>query len=279
MSYTNFNANSIFRMVILGTALASGCGTDSQNATSQEDGPRVVQMNGRAVEIVSAGKGVATVVFESGLGNDWTPWEPVGVEVMTKARVFGYSRPGYGKSDPTNSPRDPGQIVEELRALLMAEGYAPPYILVGHSFGGSYMELFAKRYPGEVSGVVLVEPRHRDFLTACESEGIEGCGIPDSILETLPPVQIAEYRAFQTGAEQIKAAGPFGQYPVLVLTATDHSTSAAWERLWESMLASLANEAAEGKQIMFEGATHNLEVERPHEVAEAILSLVSAQGN
>jgi pimeloyl-ACP methyl ester carboxylesterase len=61
--------------------------------------------------------------------------------------------------------------VEELRALLAAQGVAPPYVLVGHSFGGAYQELFAKTYPAEVAGLVLVDPRHRDYSAACEGAG------------------------------------------------------------------------------------------------------------
>jgi pimeloyl-ACP methyl ester carboxylesterase len=48
-------------------------------------------------------------------------------------------------------------IVEELRRNLKHKGLSPPYILVGHSLGGLYMQLFARRYPQEVSGIVLVD--------------------------------------------------------------------------------------------------------------------------
>ncbi len=238
---------------------------------------RVVEENGRAIEIVTAGSGSATVVFESGLGNDWKPWDAVASDISTDARVFAYSRPGYGESAGATTSRDAATIVEELRTLLVHQGYAPPYILVGHSFGGTYMELFAKAHPDEVTGVVLVEPRPSDFLARCEAAHLDMCGIPASALATLPEVQIAEYNAFRMAAAEIESAGTFGSYPVRVLTATGGSGSPARRALWETMHASIAAEAKDGRQIVFEGATHNLETEHASEVAKSIRSLLPSQ--
>jgi pimeloyl-ACP methyl ester carboxylesterase len=136
------------------------------------------------------------------------------------------------------------------------------------------MELFAKAHPDEVTGAVLVDPRHRDFLETCEAANLDQCGIPDSILEMQSPTVIAEYRAFATASEQIRAAGAFGSYPVRVLTATNHSVSPAREALWEEMLASLAAEATDGEQILVPGSGHNIQVDRPDEVVKAISSVL-----
>jgi len=74
------------------------------------------------------------------------------------------------------------------------------------------------------------------------------------------------------------ALGAFGSYPVRVLTATVHGFTPELEALWESMLGSLADEAADGDQQLFVGAGHFLQVERAHEVAQVILSLLPASG-
>lgn len=253
---------------MIGIASLAGCGSHLES--------RVERADGRAVEIVKAGTGTTTtVVFEAGFGNDWTPWDDVAAEVATGARVFAYSRPGYGKSDPTTTPRDAVHIAEELRALLASQGYRPPYVLVGHSFGGAYMELFAKAHPDEIAGLVLVDPRHPDFTAACEEAKIEGCSIPASSVASLPPVQIAEFEAFASASAQIRTAGTFGRYPVRVLTGTSHSASPAWESLWKSINGSIAAEAMDGKHIVYEGAGHYLQKERTHEVAQTILALVA----
>lgn len=254
--------------IVLGTVFLAACGNTKIPAT-------VAIVDGQHIEVATAGSGGgATVVFESGLGNDWTSWDEVASDVAHHARIFAYSRPGYGASGPPTSGRDPKQIVEELRGLLASQGYAPPYLLVGHSNGGAYMELFAKAHPSEVVGAVLVDPRHRDFLATCEMARLDQCGIPDSVLELQPPAVIAEYRAFAEASEQIHAAGAFGNYPVRVLTATNHSVSPAREALWQTMLASLADEASDGEQIIVPGSGHNIQVDRPGEVVKAISSLL-----
>lgn len=236
---------------------------------------RVEDIDGHHVEIAEAGTGgAATVVFEAGLGNDWTPWDKVADEVAQHTRVLAYSRPGYGASDPPWTPRNPGQIVKELRALLAHEGYAPPYLLVGHSMGGTYMELFAKTHPDEVVGVVLVDPRPHDFLAVCEAADLDECGIPESILATQAPAVIAEYRDFEAATTELEAAGPFGDYPVRVLTATVHPVSPAREELWKTMLGSIADEADDGAQIIVEGSGHYIQLDRPDVVVDTIRNLL-----
>jgi pimeloyl-ACP methyl ester carboxylesterase len=72
----------------------------------------------------------------------------------------------------------------------------------------------------------------------------------------------------------MRAAGAFGTYPVRVLTATSHPGSAAREALWEAMLGALAAEAADGQQIIVQGAGHHIQLDRPDVVVEAIVALV-----
>lgn len=256
---------------LLAFATLVACGTHLK--------PTIADVSGRAVEVVETGVGDATVVFESGLGNDWAPWDDVAREVAGRARVFAYSRPGYGGSDPSAAPRTATRIVEDFRALLAARGFVPPYILVGHSFGGTYMEFFAKAHPEEVVGLVLVDSRHRDFTAACQSAGLTGCTIPDSAVGSLPQVQQDELHGFASVSAEIRAAGAFGLYPVRVLTSTSHPWSEMVETLWQSMHRALAQEATHGEQIVFAGANHNLEIDQAHEVAEVILSLVPESKN
>jgi pimeloyl-ACP methyl ester carboxylesterase len=53
--------------------------------------------------------------------------------------------PPPGEMGP--EPRDAKQISSELRAQLTKDGIEGPYVLVGHSFGGLYMQTYATRYP------------------------------------------------------------------------------------------------------------------------------------
>jgi pimeloyl-ACP methyl ester carboxylesterase len=102
-------------------------------------------------------RGQPTVVLEAGAGDFSVEWSLVQPAVARFARVCSYDRAGSGWSELGPRPRTMAQIVWELRALLDKAGAAPPYVLVGHSFGGVLVQLYASTYPSHVAGVVLIE--------------------------------------------------------------------------------------------------------------------------
>ncbi|XLZ72272.1 alpha/beta hydrolase family protein [Massilia sp. SR12] len=134
-------------------AAASAANAATANAALLHDA------GGRKIELLKIPKaGTApTVVFENGSRSTLDKWDKVIADVAKEATVFAYNRPGYGKSDKPSTPRDGKTVVEELRQLLREQGLQPPYVLVGHSLGGLYMQLYARSYPQEVQGVVLVD--------------------------------------------------------------------------------------------------------------------------
>jgi pimeloyl-ACP methyl ester carboxylesterase len=117
-----------------------------------------VTVDGRSIRMLVAGRGEATVVFESGLGGPLEHWGKVQPAVSRFARTVSYDRAGNGLSDPGQRPRDAGRIAAELRKALAAANVAPPYILVGHSMGGPYARVFAGMYSEETAALVLVDP-------------------------------------------------------------------------------------------------------------------------
>ena len=104
------------------------------------------------------------VVFENGANETVDTWDKVIAPIEPDVTIFAYDRPGYGKAEPTTRPRDGRTIVEDLRAALRRQGLQPPYVLVGHSLGGMYMQLFARAYPDEVQGLVLVDSMYPGML-------------------------------------------------------------------------------------------------------------------
>lgn len=117
-------------------------------------------VDGRGVELAVTRHDTVPVVFENGLGGELAWWRDVLADLSRDTTTLAYNRPGYGRSSLTDTPRDGLHVVEELRALLRAQGLAPPYVLVGHSLGGLYMQLFARRYPQETFALVLVDSTH-----------------------------------------------------------------------------------------------------------------------
>ena len=104
------------------------------------------------------GGGEPTVLFEAGIGATHLNWRQVQNAVAQFARTVSYDRGGLGWSGRCRTARTPGNIVAELHEMLGRAGLKPPYILVGHSFGGLVMRRFALKYSDEVAGVVLVDP-------------------------------------------------------------------------------------------------------------------------
>lgn len=116
-------------------------------------------VQGRQVESLIAGvpQRGPVIVFENGARMTLDTWTAVADAMASDATVFTHNRAGYGRSDASDAPRSGEAVVEELRALLAAKGLKPPYVLVGHSLGGLYMQWFSRRYPKEVQALVLVD--------------------------------------------------------------------------------------------------------------------------
>lgn len=116
----------------------------------------------------TTGTGKATVIFESGIDETIQQWGEVRAELSKEARIFTYERAGYGWSESSPNSAEISEQVKELKSLLKKSAIKAPYILVGHGYGGLVMSKFAKEYPEEVAGLVLI-----DSLTDKEISSVE----------------------------------------------------------------------------------------------------------
>jgi pimeloyl-ACP methyl ester carboxylesterase len=114
--------------------------------------------DGRRLRTVVAGEGPGPlVVFEAGMSAPAASWVHTQREVSMRARTLSYDRAGYGGSDPDPHDRTLERIVEDLTALLDLLGETSPVVLVGHSWGGPIVRLFADEHPERVAGLVFVD--------------------------------------------------------------------------------------------------------------------------
>lgn len=249
-------------VAVLIVMLLSGCAS-LPNSTLEK-------ISDRNIECALTRHDTIPVVFENGLGGRMEWWKKVLPEISNDTTTFAYNRPGYGNSDPVSIPRDGLHIVDELRALLHSKGIKPPYILVGHSLGGLYMQLFARRYPEEVSALILVDSTHPQQLDgegALEKQsflvrGILGAlvtGTAKDELDLLP----------QTG-KQVLELPTISNKPVFVLSASKPLEE-------KSKVADDANEKRKDIARLYPGAQqvwvdsgHAIPLEKPESVVAAI---------
>jgi pimeloyl-ACP methyl ester carboxylesterase len=185
---------------------------------------RMVDIGGYRLHIDCTGKGSPVVILENGLGDNFSDWALVQPTVAKFARVCSYDRAYDGFSDAGPIPITMHQQVYELHKLLNAAQLRPPYILVGHSYGGILARLYKSIYPSKVTGLVFVDSTHEDIHlgTRIFREMAKGAPIPSpQSMETSPPSpftpeeqKLVERRTKQIQQEAQQAAdSPFYRLP------------------------------------------------------------------
>ncbi len=205
-------------------------------------------------------------MLDAGLLDSLETWRRVQPEIARFARVCSYDRAGYGYSDPGPMPRTSDRIASELHASLQAAGEHPPYVLVGHSFGGFNMRVFNGKYPDEVARLVLVdatqEDQYRllpkawaDLSRAMRQRAarqafwapvyiglgiarlqlrVEGYAPPPILLQSkYLKARASEFDNIQLSAEQARAADHIRDKPLIVLTAANVIDAGLKTRLTE----------------------------------------------
>jgi pimeloyl-ACP methyl ester carboxylesterase len=128
---------------------------------------KLVTAGGCQMHLLCSGErrpGQPLVLLECGMGSWSFYWRLVQPEVAKFGRVCAYDRPGFGWSQPGSPPRSASRIAAELHEALQNAGESGPYLLVGHSLGGIFVRQFARLFPQEVSGMLLVDSAHEDQL-------------------------------------------------------------------------------------------------------------------
>lgn len=161
--------NSLYQMGILAIALCISFPLYQKLSTIIDDYRypplgELFDIGGYKLHLNTTGQGNITVICDAGLSGTSLGWSLVQAEASKFARVCSYDRAGYSWSDPSPLERTSVNIASELYTLLKKAGIPGPYLLVGHSFGGANVLIFADLYPEETLGVILVDSVHEDML-------------------------------------------------------------------------------------------------------------------
>jgi len=288
----------------------AGCGSSTPRSGAGSSVPAdfsgMVDIGGgRSIFMECRGSGAPTVVLVAGLGERAANWSEttdqaeLGVfpRVATFSRVCAYDRPGTATataggwemtaSTPVQQPITAADAAADLDALLQASGEQGPYVLVGHSFGGDIVRLYAGADPATVAGVVLDDALSEnlvDDLTPAQRADFEQLNAPD--IQGKPAG--SETFELATLIQQMRAAPPVPDVPTVILTADTFTispegiASGAYppfvdqtfaDALWSAQLAAqekLAANFPNARHITDTHATHYIHVEQPQLVVEAI---------
>lgn len=164
--------------------------------------------------------------------------------------------------------------------MLAVENLPPPYVLVGHSLGGTIVKLFARTYPDEVAGVVLVDARHADLARQCRQVGVFRFLYEPPRLMFLLSRKAArhEVKAVSVTMRQTRQAGHFPSVPLIVVTHRKASTH--WPRelgkVWVAGQHHMVKMSSLGRIQICANSGHNVHRDRPDVVAQAIHNVVNA---
>jgi pimeloyl-ACP methyl ester carboxylesterase len=243
--------------------------------------PKKLQTRAGALEYIVSGSG-PSIVLLNGAGVALEGWRELYPAIERIGTVFAWNRFGVKGSDTPRLPQSGAVVVASLRELLAYAGLAAPHVLVGHSFGGLYANLFARLYPSEVSAVLFVEAKHphdEDVLQADEGQLSKAL----TKVQSLPQEEFAanlhsEIESVEQLMQEIESAGDFPDVPVTVVTGAANPPKwllppAALEsrrrHQWD-----LVRLSSQGEQRVATRSGHFPQVTEPDLVLDALRSLV-----
>ena len=245
----------------------------------------MISVAGHQVNMVKLGAGPYTVIFESGFGTDLTAWRNVAPAVAKSAQVVAYSRAGLGKSQPRPGERTIRANTSDLEQMIAAAQLRPPFILVGHSYGGFLIRDFAARNPAQVAGMVFVDASDERIETELRKIDPVRTAQDAKLSEGYtPPKYKAELKYVQAilDSGKLPGAGPLPDVPVAVLTSSKkheapefflHSPEGM--KTWRSLHESFFRQFSTGIHTVTANAGHNIHMEQPQLVIAAIEQVIA----
>lgn len=171
------------------------------------------------------GNGATNIIFLNGFRMQFKTWDKVYPEFASESSVILFNRRGVGSSLKATETQDGNTVVSEIHSLFSNLRLRPPYVLVAHSLGGLFANLYARVYPDEVAGVVFVDAPHPlevaeqkanrpPFVVSVINNGLK-------IIEKLfDKFKYSEDECIEKTITQITTAGPFPDIPVAVVSGT-----------------------------------------------------------
>lgn len=252
-------------------------------AAFRRQAPEVVTVDGRKVACMRAGEGLPSIVLLAGAGMSADSWFRVLSGAGSLGTAVAVDRPGVGRSQRAALPQTGLEVVGWLRRVVAALELPPPHLVVGHSLGGLMAQLWARTYPDEVCGVVLVDSASASEVD--EGASRSGASGPDGLRRRLlallrhgRPPGTDEADVVPETARQLAAAGPFPPVPLVVVSGGARMRGvpvAAFEE-HHAAQGELPRLSPLGRQVVAGGSGHFPQMTEPGIVIDAIRSVAAA---
>ena len=199
-------------------------------------------------------------------------WDAVQKKVKDFAQICLYDRAGLSKSEKGPGPRSAIQIANDLHALLIASQIDPPYIIVGHSMGGLYIQTYAMLYPDDIAAMVFIDPSPKELVDTLSPEVLENlvsAGASQAVLDETGPGLNASIPIF-------KSLPKLPDVPVVVITSSYTGEVEVDKKQWEELKAyhqKLVDDLTDGSHILATKAGHYIQIDEPILVIDAIKSV------
>ena len=238
-----------------------------------------VDVGGYQLYVRCMGQGSPTVIFDAGLGDDASTWDHVQPEVAQFTQACAYDRANVTPSDsrPAAIKVSAQLVARELHALLVNAHLSGPYVLVGHSLGGLFVQMYACQYLGEVAGVVLVDSTHPQ--QASRLAATLGPAFTKDAKQGFPVEGITYNEVLAMQAEVDAVRSHFPDVPLIVLMRSRFTSSAAWtaaqfRQAWVSLQTDLSKRSSRGQLILAQNSGHFIQDDRPDLVISSIHEVV-----
>ena len=288
-------ASGIFLRAFVGAVVASFCAGHYTHSCAQDYSQDLPKIPGRYADLGThrlyyhcLGSVSPTVVIDNGIASAASEWYDVQKELARTNRVCVYDRAGYGWSEPGPAPRDTRQIADELRRLLEVAEISPPFVLVGHSFGGFTARYLAHIMAGAVAGVVLIDAssaavsfersigsqRNPLGLVTAEDHVPSDVDEMSRFLNSRRKAvftQMDEISHFERSAAEVAGLGTIGELPLLVI-ARDRQpgVAASNEQEWRDAQRALAGLSTNSRFVIANGSGHQIHIEQPQFVVQTL---------
>ena len=225
-----------------------------------------------------------TIVFEAGLGDGKESWNSLRKMLPPALSQFAWSRAGYtvplfgGKLWPSDKDgsRTGAEVAVHLDETLRKGSVPPPYILVAHSIGASYVLSFTKAHPDQVAGIVLVDPRLPGFTARCLQEQLRLCQPPKILIAALSPAERVEFRGIAETESALTDLSTLRNIPITILTATRPSIGEdpRMRGVWQSYADEFALQFNNARRVNVQGSGHYIHHDASDAEIDEILRMV-----